>query len=447
MALLGTLQLPGDKSIGHRALMLSLLCPGTSHIINLPPNKDVEATQHNLERLGVKFKQIKPDETLVHVPHKLTQPKEKPVILDAMNSGTTMRLLSGLLSPLGVHVQLTGDAALSKRPMRRVLKPLQEMGAQITGANNNTTAPITISPCTNSLKGLRYTLPIASAQVKSALILAGLFADGASEIIEPSPTRDHTERMLRFLGVPITSTDNTITVPGSLQRTLSPVTWQIPGDISSAAFFMVAASLIPDSHVTLPHVGLNPQRTGIINALRHVGASIELSNQKTLCGEPVGDLTIRSAPLKGDLLIHESSNPSLPSLIDEIPILAIMGCFLDGTLEVRGAEELRKKESDRIKAIIQEFNKLGIAIDEFSDGFCITGQPHRQILSPGIPLFAHHDHRIAMALTVLNAIASLKNWQKTPWPIEGREWAQVSFPHFYDSFQQLISKEEPTHGL
>ncbi len=452
----GTVQLPGDKSIGHRALMLSLLCPGTHRIINLPRNKDVLATLHCLEQLGVVFEQESEGEKAltVHVPQSFAgsgDPGESPLTLDAQNSGTTMRLLSGLLSGLNLHVQLTGDKALSQRPMGRVISPLQQMGAQITGANHNTTAPITIRPSASGISGIRYTLPVASAQVKSALILAGLFAKGETQIVEPLLTRDHTERMLRFLGVSITSevlegeAGQKLTLSGSFQRNLSPVVWHVPGDVSSAAFFIVAALLIPGSHLTLTHMGLNPQRMGLIDALRRVGAQIDVSPLKTVCGEPVGDVVVKASSLKGDLLINETSTPALPALIDEIPILAVVGCFLEGTLEVRGAEELRKKESDRIDAVVREFAKLGIGVEDFADGFRMMGQPQREIEVPSSPLLAHDDHRIAMALTILNLIACSRSsinqeqWPENPWPLEGREWAQVSFPNFYEVLQRLMT--------
>ncbi len=455
MTLFGTLQasnqIPGDKSIGHRALIFSLLCPGTNRIINLPNNKDVGATQHCLEQLGVRFESIlsseQNKETLAHVPQELTVTKADgiPLELDAKNSGTTMRLLSGLLSALNVNAQLIGDAALSTRPMKRVIAPLREMNANITGMNNNTNAPINIKPNENGLNSINYTLPIASAQVKSALILAGLFAKSESKITEPLITRDHTERMLQFLNVPMNIQTNekgqSITLPGSFKRNLPPVTWQVPGDVSSAAFFIVAALCIPDSNISLNNIGLNPQRIGIIDALQQLGADIKISNKKEVCGEPVGDITVKHSPLKGNLLINEHSSPALPALIDEIPILAVMACFLEGSLEVRGAEELRKKESDRIDAVVKEFAKLGIEMEDFPDGFKITGQSQRKIQAPKEPLFAHHDHRIAMALSILNTIASPKKWQENPWPLEGREWAQVSYPQFYDTLRSLIKEQ------
>ncbi len=439
MGLHGERHLPGDKSIGHRALMFSALCRGTSRILNLPDSNDVRATRQCLEKLGLRMETAENGDLLVHADGAFIAPSD---VLDAGNSGTTIRLMAGLLAGQNLQVEITGDAALQKRPMNRIIVPLQQMGASIRGRDNDRFAPLVISPAAGSLKAIDYALPVASAQVKSCLILAGLFAEGVTRITEPVPTRDHTERMLGFLGLPVERRDNTVVVTGGQKPDAAPVTWEVPGDISSAAFFLVAASLIPDSEVVLRRVGLNPCRTGIIGALRKIGADIAVENPAEICGEPVGDLRVKTARLSGDLRLEAAD---IPALIDEIPVLAVAGVFLDGTLEVRGAEELRHKESDRIAAVASEFAKLGTTVETFADGFRITGEPDRKIPPPASALDAHHDHRIAMALAILNRIAGGDDCPPA-WPIQGREWAAVSFPGFYDVLKELETQGSPPHG-
>lgn len=431
MGLHGELDLPGDKSIGHRALMFSALCQGTSRIANLPQNNDVKATRACLENLGIRTETADNGDLLVHGQGAFLEPSGT---LDAQNSGTTIRLMAGLLAGQNIHTELTGDDALKKRPMDRIILPLQQMGANIHGQDGDRFAPLVIQPAQEGLRGINYTLPIASAQVKSCLILAGLFAQGVTRIAEPVPTRDHTERMLGFLKLPVKREGSLITVIGGQPMNAAPVTWQVPGDISSAAFFLVAASLIPNSDIILRQVGLNPYRTGIINALKKIGADITVENATEACGEPVGDLRVKSAQLSGDLSL---SAEDIPAMIDEIPILAVAGVFLNGTLKVRGAEELRHKESDRIAAVVQEFAKLGLEVEDFEDGFRIIGNPRRQLTPPSQALDAHHDHRIAMALAILNNIANGDDVPPNDWPLIGREWAAVSFPGFYDALKKL----------
>lgn len=433
MGLRGDLRLPGDKSIGHRALLLASLCPGISQIDNLPGNDDVRATRQCLSTLGVGFESLGEGCWRVDAPPRFTQPPEALATLDCLNSGTSMRLLTGLLCTQGLRVTLNGDAGLSRRPMGRIIAPLQQMGAHVSGADGDTRAPIAITPSPHGLHGIDYAMPTASAQVKSALLLAGLFAGGVTRVREPLPTRDHTERMLGYLGVPITrdaASGALCVTGGSPQRRFSPVDWQVPGDVSSAAFFIVAALLTPDSSLTIRDVGLNPGRTGLIEALNRVGAELALAPTRQACGEPVGDLHVVTRALSGDLVIAAHD---VPGMIDELPVLAVAGLFLDGTLTVRGAAELRQKESDRIAALAQELAKLGVAMDTFDDGFCLTGDPQRRLSPPQTPLSAHGDHRIAMALRVLNRIAS----PQALWPLEGDAWANVSFPGFQQTLAAL----------
>lgn len=443
----GCFQVPGDKSISHRSLMLSGIVPGTHRISGLLESADVFATMRCMQLLGVRIekqeKQNDEQQTQNGRIYQAIAPKalqEPGDILDCQNSGTSIRLLSGLLAGQGFYCVLTGDAAIRKRPMGRVLKPLQSMGALIHGRHQDQLAPVTILPAKNSLQGVCYEMPVASAQVKSALLLAGLYAEGNTEITESCPSRDHTERMLQYLGVSIqeekdhTGKKRIILAGNLLQETLSRhsgnLSWDVPGDFSSAAFFIVAATCIPGSEIRIENVSVNPLRTGLMRCLSQIGADIKIENTRTHCGEPVADMIVRSAALKGNLTITEQD---VPSMIDEIPILTIAGLFLEGTLTVTGAEELRKKESDRIQAMADELAKLGVTITVFEDGFSLTGDPGRRLQAPSLPLFAHHDHRIVMALSVLNEIADPKN----PWEMEGRDWVQVSYPGFFNQFEQL----------
>jgi 3-phosphoshikimate 1-carboxyvinyltransferase len=268
--------------------------------------------------------------------------------------------------------------------------------------------------------------------------LATLFVEGTTTIVEPAPSRDHTERMFRYLGVQLENHGNQIVMPGQQGNTIlnknhQAIDWHVPGDFSSASFFIVAATLIPNSEICIQNVSINPLRTGLMQALLKIGANITIENPRELCGEPVGDIVVKSAQLKGELALTESE---IPSLIDEVPILTIAGLFLEGTLTVTGAEELRKKESDRIQAMADELAKCGITMDVFEDGLKIQGCPERKISLPAVPIFSHHDHRIVMAISMLNRIADPKN----NWEIDGREWVNVSYPSFFEQLDQLSSK-------
>jgi 3-phosphoshikimate 1-carboxyvinyltransferase len=431
--LCGALVVPGDKSISHRAVMLSGLISQRNHVSGLLQSADVQSTMACFQALGAI---IEPDPTLSDA-YWITGPKAlqpHSAVLDAGNSGTTIRLMSGILAAQPFTSTITGDASLQRRPMGRVISPLSQMGAHITGQQNNTLAPLTFTPNPQGLQGIAYTLPMASAQVKSAILLAGLFAQGATQITEPAPSRDHTERMLAALGVPITTHGNTITLASDHPMGLAHCPaqrWQVPGDFSSAAFFMVAALLTPGSEVVIQNVGLNPGRIGLLTALQSVGADITIQNPQTVAGEPVGDLRVCASRLRGNVTLDE---PDIPALIDEIPILAVAGIYLDGTLTVRGAEELRHKESDRITAIQQAFDALQMPFEATPDGFTLSGDPQRCLPTPATALDACHDHRIAMALAVLNHVAD----PTQTWSIQGREWVRISFPTFDDVFARLV---------
>lgn len=451
MGLKGSLTVPGDKSISHRTLILGSLAHARPHestrIRGLLESGDVLATLGILRQLGVSIEKVSTNgahEYRVTAPQQLQEASD---ILDASNSGTTMRLLSGLLSAQPFYSVLTGDEALRHRPMGRVIEPLRQMGARLYGRQNDTLAPLTLLPSMLPLKGIRYYSAHASAQVKSAILLAGLFAEGNTTVIEPVPSRDHTERMLSSLGVAIeslaTSEGHQVTLtPGQRER-IVPGDWQVPGDFSSAAFFLVAALLVPDSELCIKDVNLNLGRTGLLKVLQAVGADISVENPREACGEPMGDLVVRSSSLKGDVAI---GGEDIPALIDEVPILMVAGACLEGTMTVTGAQELRKKESDRLSAMAEAFTTLGIEVSVFEDGFCITGRPDRiseglkspnsGVKSKSVCLSAHRDHRIAMALSVLNrAMHGCMTWR-----IEGVEWVSISYPGFFEQFAALESQ-------
>jgi 3-phosphoshikimate 1-carboxyvinyltransferase len=424
--------------------MFAALSPGASRIIGLLDSADVRATANCLERLGMRTEPQADGSRVVHGVLPFVEPTD---VLDAANSGTTMRLMTGLIAAQGVYAVMTGDHSLRRRPMRRVIDPLRKMGAKIYGRDNDRYAPLCIRPTGTALQGISYEMPIASAQVKSALALAGLFAEGPTTIIEPLPSRDHTERMLAYLGAPVIAEAkrHTIAVQGEGLdfQGFAPVEWQVPGDFSSAAFHIVAALLSPESEIRIENVGLNPLRTGLMTALQSVGGRITVENSRLVCGEPMGDLVVQASELTGDLTITAAQ---VPAMIDEIPVLAIAGLFLKGTLTVRGAEELRKKESDRIAAMAQELARVGVSVTVFEDGFQIQGSPDRDIPAPAEPFDAHHDHRIAMSLMVLKQIVHGRSGKPpASWHIQGEDCIGISYPGFPDDLarlqQRLVAQE------
>lgn len=415
----GQTNVPGDKSISHRALILSSLAEDTVEIEGLLKSADTLSTLKCLQELGVEFEE---NGRTVKVKgkglHGFTEPDN---VLDAGNSGTTARLLTGLLSGQPFHSVLTGDNSLRKRPMKRVTEPLRKMGAFISGRQNGELLPLAIRG--NGLLPISYTLPVASAQVKSALLIAALFAGGTTEIIDYYHTRDHTERALRYLNADIIKTGSyhiVIKSPANLQGER----FQIPGDISAAAFFIVAAALAPRGDLYLEEVGINPSRTGIIDLLKDMGAQISIHNRREYNCEPVADLLVKGGrPLRGITVGKEA----IPRLVDEIPVLAVAGLFAKGETVIQGAEELRLKESDRLKSISLELKKMGAVIEELPDGLIIRGGARLS----GTELESHGDHRIAMALSVAALFAESKS------VIKGAETVSISFPDFFTVLNEL----------
>nr|WP_286010336.1 bifunctional prephenate dehydrogenase/3-phosphoshikimate 1-carboxyvinyltransferase [Serpens gallinarum] len=406
----GRIRVPGDKSISHRSIMLGSLAEGTTEVQGFLEGEDALATIQAFRDMGVVIEGPQDGRVTVHGVglHGLQAPPG-PIYLG--NSGTSMRLLAGLLAAQPFDTTLSGDASLTKRPMNRVANPLREMGAVIETAAEGR-PPLTIRGG-QKLIGMRYAMPMASAQVKSCLLLAGLYAEGQTSVIEPAPTRDHTERMLRGFGYPVNVDGNTSAVtPG---HTLTATQIEVPADISSAAFFLVAASIAEGSDLVLEHVGINPTRTGIIDILKLMGADITLENQKEVGGEPVADLRVRSAKLKG----IEIPEALVPLAIDEFPVLFIAAACAEGRTVLRGAEELRVKESDRIQVMADGLQTLGVKVEPTPDGIIIDGGP-----MGGGEVWAHGDHRIAMSFSVASLRATA--------PIRIHDCANVatSFPNF-----------------
>ena len=421
ISLQGHLRVPGDKSISHRALMLGAIAQGETHIQGLLLGEDPRSTASCFRAMGAQISELNSEQVIVQG-IGLGQLQEPMDVLNAGNSGTTLRLMLGLLtSHPGRFFTVTGDSSLRSRPMSRVVKPLQEMGAKIWGRQGTTLAPLAIQG--QALKPIHYQSPIASAQVKSCILLAGLMGQGQTTVTEPALSRDHSERMLKAFGAELSIDPQThsVTVTGPAQ--LQGQTVIVPGDISSAAFWLVAGAIVPGSELVIENVGVNPTRTGVLEALEMMGADIELENQRVVAGEPVADLRVRH----GRLQACKIAGDLIPRLIDEIPILAVAAVFAQGTTVIRDAAELRVKESDRIAVMASQLNRMGARVTELPDGLEITG---------GTPLVgtdvdSHADHRIAMSL----AIAALNATDTTT--IHGAEAAAISYPDFTTSLQQL----------
>lgn len=425
--LVGTLHVPGDKSLSHRALMLGALAVGDTVIDRCLLADDVLHTRSALTQLGTEI-DVNPDQQTVVVHGRgrfAFAPTVKPI--DLGNAGTATRLLLGMLSRQPYPLTIHGDASLSQRPLMRVCDPLQQMGATIDLRDDNY-LPASIH-ANSSLKGITYQLPVASAQVKSAILLAGLQAQGTTSIIEPVPTRDHTERLLRAFGADIERQGKVITLqPGSL---LEGQSIQIPGDLSSAAFFIVAALIIPGSHLVLPAVGVNPTRTGLLTILEQMGAKIGLSQLETLNGEPRASLTIKSQSLKGITI----AGAQVALAIDELPIIALAATQAKGETIIRDAQELRFKETDRIKTVVQELKKFGVHIEEKPDGMVIKGQQELMAPPADTVLHSHGDHRLGMML----AVAALLTGGKVL--LKQAEAIGISYPTFLADLQSLLKSQ------
>lgn len=423
----GSLSIPGDKSVSHRSIMFGALAEGVTHVTGFLEGEDALATLQAFRDMGVVIEGPKNGEVTIHgVGLHGLKPPVGGAPLYMGNSGTSMRLLSGILAAQQFDTVLTGDPSLTKRPMERIAKPLRLMGAQIQTTGERGTPPVSIKG-NQALKGIHYDLPMASAQVKSGILLAGLWAEGTTTVVEPEPTRDHSERMLRAFGYDVQVNGNVVSLQGGGKLTATDI--QVPADISSAAFFMVGAAISAGSDVTLRQVGINPTRTGVLEILRQMGADITLENQAMAGGEPVADIRIKANTLKG---IHIPED-QVPLAIDEFPAIFIAAACAEGQTVLTGAAELRVKESDRIQVMADGLQILGIDCTPTPDGMIINGKGVQGSNAPifgGGEIQTHHDHRIAMSF----AMASLRTSGKIV--IHGTETVATSFPNFVTLAQQ-----------
>ncbi|MFN3739939.1 MAG: 3-phosphoshikimate 1-carboxyvinyltransferase [Thermodesulfovibrionales bacterium] len=422
---------PPDKSITHRAIMFASLAEGKSIIRNHLIAEDPISTMNAMRMLAVEITEAQPSALIIHGKglHGLKEPFD---VINCGNSGTTARLISGILAGNPFFSVLTGDDSLKQRPMARIINPLRQMGAVISARQGDKYLPLAIKG--GGLKAIRYEMPVASAQVKSCLILAGLYAEGVTEIIEPQRSRDHTERMLRAMGADIRTEDRrqrtedrpyTAEVKGLGDKKLNSIDITIPADFSSAAFFIVGALIIPDSEILIKNVCVNPTRTGLLNVIKDMGAEVRIENMRDVSGEPVGDIYVRTA---SSLKAVKVGKELMPSMIDEFPILCVLATQAEGVTEIRGAEELRVKESDRIKAMATELKKMGVELEEYPDGIAIKGKSFLK----GAQVDSYNDHRIAMSLAIAGLIAEEETVINNP------ECVDISFPGFFSVLENLV---------
>lgn len=417
-SLKGEVSIPGDKSISHRAVMFGSLAEGTTEVTNFLQGADCLSTISCFRKLGIEIENTS-QRILIHGKglHGLTEPSDT---LDTGNSGTTTRLISGILAGQRFTTILNGDASIQTRPMKRIMTPLSMMGADITSLKGNDCAPLRI--CGGHLHGVAYTSPVASAQVKSCILLAGLYADAPTSVTEPVLSRNHTELMLAGFGAHVTSSGTTATIEP--EPDLNGMKIEVPGDISSAAYFLAAGLMIPNSEILIKNVGINPTRDGILRVAKEMGGDITILNEKTSGGEPTCDLLVRSSSLKGVTIGGEI----IPTLIDEIPMIAVMACFAEGITTIKDAQELKVKESNRIDTVVTNLKAMGAHIEATDDGMIIEG---------GYPLHgavidSHLDHRIAMSF----AVGALGADGETT--IEGADCVKISYPEFYQTLEKLI---------
>ncbi len=416
----GEIVVPGDKSISHRSIMLGAIANGVTTVRGFLRGEDNMSTMHAFRAMGV---DISDDgETIRITGHGLHGLKEPGDILDCGNSGTTIRLITGLLSGQSFFSVVTGDQYLRKRPMKRVVEPLSLMGARINGRNGGTLAPLAING--GYLKGIDYQSPVSSAQIKSSIMLAGLYAEGETSVSEPSLSRDHSERMFRHFGASLVTNDTGVTVRGGFELTAREVI--VPGDISSAAFFIVAALITPDSELLIKNVGVNPSRTGVIDILLAMGGNIQLQDEREVSGEPVADILVRSSRLKGIAI----SGSVVPRAIDEFPAICIAAARAEGVTTIRDARELRVKETDRITAMADNLRKMGITITETGDGMDVTGS---ELLSGGT-FDSSGDHRIAMSMSIAALVSS------SAVTVTDTGCVATSFPAFFPLLEKVALK-------
>ncbi|MGE6629540.1 3-phosphoshikimate 1-carboxyvinyltransferase [Bacillus sp. NPDC077027] len=416
--MIGEIHIPGDKSISHRSVMFGSIAEGTTTVKNFLPGADCLSTIDCFRKMGVDIQQNKTDVIINGKGLKLLQ--EPSDVLDVGNSGTTIRLMMGILAGCEFHSTIIGDESIAKRPMRRVTGPLRKFGAKIDGRDNGEFTPLSIRG--GDLEAISYESPVASAQVKSAVLLAGLQAKGTTTLTEPHKSRDHTERMLSMFGVELHEDEKSVSVKGG--QTLKSAEIFVPGDISSAAFFLVAGAIVPNSRIVLKNVGLNKTRTGIIDVLQQMGANLDMTEVEGTDGEPYGDLTISTSSLKG----IEISGDIISRLIDEIPIIALLATQAEGTTVIKDAAELKVKETNRIDTVVSELKKLGANIEATDDGMLIHGKTK---LKGGETVSSYGDHRIGMMLGIAACVTD------EAIEIEDTDAVRVSYPNFFDHIEYL----------
>lgn len=416
-SLKGNVKIPGDKSISHRAIMLGSLAKGTTEIHNFLQGADCLSTISCFEKMGIQV--INRGNVVLVKGNGLHGLKAPEKILDVGNSGTTTRLISGILSAQPFISTLDGDASIRQRPMKRIIMPLTQMGAHIKSKNDSGCAPLIITG--SSLIGIHYESPVASAQVKSSILLAGLYAEGKTSVTEPFLSRNHTELMLEEFGIRVESNETTAVVYPAEELTARKI--MVPGDISSAAYFIAAGLITPNSCITIKNVGINPTRAGILDACAAMGADITMENVKNDSGEPVADLVIKTSDLNGITL----KGPIIPRLIDELPVIAILACFAKGTTIIQDAAELKVKESNRIDVMVKNLTAMGAAITATDDGMIIEGGRPLH----GATIQSHLDHRIAMSFAVASLVADGVT------TIEGADCVTISYPSFYRDLNTL----------
>lgn len=414
----GTIKIPGDKSISHRSIMLGALAEGVTEVEGFLMGADCLSTVSCFRQLGITIQETAKQSLTIEGRGLmgLSEPKD---VLNVGNSGTTMRLMLGLLAGQSFYATLTGDESIRQRPMKRVTQPLSNMGAQIFGRKRGTLAPLSVVGQT--LKPITYHSPVASAQVKSAILLAGLYANGETTVIEPALSRDHSERMLSYFGAQVKRDGLMVSIQG--QPHLVGKKISVPGDISSAAFFMVAGSILPDSELVIENVGINPTRNGIITVLQEMGAKISLQQEREETGEPVADIHVKTSQLKGIKI----GGDMIPTLIDEIPIIAVAAALAEGKTEIRDAAELKVKETNRIEVMAKNLTRMGVRVEELPDGLIIYGSSRIK----GVEVNSFGDHRIAMSLAIAGLVASGETL------INEAECATISYPRFFEDIKKL----------
>lgn len=418
-SLKGEVTVPGDKSISHRSIMLGALAEGKTVVRGFLQGADCLSSIACFEKMGIQIENNRAKDIVKIVGKGLHGLQKPDTVLDTGNSGTTTRLISGILAAQDFECTLNGDASIQKRPMKRIMEPLSMMGAQIESARGNGCAPLHITG--TQLHGIHYNSPVASAQVKSAILFAGLYAEGATSVTEPEISRNHSELMLKGFGASVMSQDRTVTILPANQLIAQEI--DVPGDISSAAYFIAAGLMTPNSEICIRNVGINPTRDGIIKVCQNMGASITIENIRKTAGEPVADLIVRTSSLHGTTI----GGSIIPTLIDELPVIAVLACFAEGTTIIKDAQELKVKESNRIDTVVDNLKRMGADVEATDDGMIIHGGKPLH----GATIDSHLDHRIAMSFAIAGGIVDGET------DILGAECVNISYPDFYETLGKL----------